>query len=100
MSTKSYLQKIIEEETSKINIKEEGLGDEHSEWEPDYEGLIQDPIGGMVRPDQIKKNIIYDLRQCLRFAEHEQWEFRSLLLIIDQRIDAILESQEDLDDEE
>ena len=52
--TKNYLQRIIKEE-------------------------VQDYVGGMVRPDQLKSFILDDLKQCVHFVENDQWEFQSLL---------------------
>jgi len=48
--------------------------------------MIQDPIGGTLRPDQLKDLIVDDLRQCLYFVENNQWEFGSLLRNIALRV--------------
>ena len=66
-----------------------------------YNGkLIQDPIGGTLRPDQLKALVIDDLRQCLGFAEGDRWEFVSLLNNIVLRVDTLKELYEDQDDRE
>ena len=72
--TKKYLQELIKEE-------------------------VQDYIGGMVRPDQLKSFILDDLKQCIHFVENEQWEFQSLLRNISKRVEILAELVEDDDDE-
>jgi hypothetical protein len=75
--TKKYLQELIEEE----------MGD-----------LVQDAIGGMARPDQLKSLVLDDLKQCIYFVETDQWEFQSLLRNISKRIEILAELVEDNDD--
>ena len=48
--------------------------------------MIQDPIGGTIRPDQMKVLIVDDLKQCLYFVENDQWEFHSLLRNVAMRV--------------
>jgi len=47
---------------------------------------IQDPIGGTIRPDQLRGLIEDDLKQCLYFVQNEQWSFQSLLRNVALRV--------------
>ena len=61
---------------------------------PLQESLVQDPIGGMVRPDQLQTNVIKDLQHCLKLAESGNYNFANILNIMIARID-IIKSIED-----
>ncbi len=61
---------------------------------------VQDYVGGMVRPDQLRSFILDDLKQCIHFVENDQWEFQSLLRNISKRVEILAELSEDEDDGE
>ena len=53
------------------------------------EDLVQDVIGGMVRPDQIEKNIIDDLKSALILAREGNFEFLGMINIIQRRVELL-----------
>jgi hypothetical protein len=90
--TKKTLQEIIKEECDKL-ISEQDTYDYVGS-----ESLIQDPIGGRVRPDQLKALAVDGLQQCLAFAKNDMWEFVSMLKNVALRVNALKELYEDQDD--
>ena len=62
------------------------------------EAEVQDYVGGMVRPDQLKSFVIDDLKQCISFVEREQWEFQALLRNISKRVEILANLAEEQGD--
>ena len=56
--------------------------------------LVQDPIGGTVRPDQLGTIVIRDLEHCLELAQSGLFNFSSILKNVLLRLEAI-KSNED-----
>ncbi len=85
MKKKTFLEKIILEEVEKFKLENDNL--------------IQDPTGGMIRPDQMKMMILDDLKKCLMMVgEYKQFNISSLLKITAMRADVLAELYEDDDD--
>ena len=64
------------------------------------ENLMKDPIGGMVRPDQLEILVVDTLSQCILMAKQKNFQFSSLLKLAARRTEALSELYEDLDDED
>jgi len=56
---------------------------------PLQENLIQDPIGGTVRPDQLETIVIKDLEHCLDLARSGQFGFSPVLKNVLLRLETI-----------
>ena len=93
MDKKKYFEKIVGlilEEVSDMQIAAPGGGE-----------MIKDPIGGMVRPDQLENLVIDSLKQCLDMAENRrEFGFSRLLKNASMRAELLSELYEDQDDNE
>jgi len=58
-------------------------------------GLVQDPIGGTVRPDQLGTIVIRDLEHCLDLAQGGLFNFSSILKNVLLRIEAIKSNEDE-----